>query len=50
MKKKKIGVFLNGELMIEYPYTPDCFLEAVNDCKQAIEETGLFHELKIFEE
>jgi hypothetical protein len=47
---KKIGLFLNGKLMIEYPYTPEAFLEAVNDCKEAIEETGVFHELKIIEE
>jgi hypothetical protein len=47
---KKIGLFLNGELIAEYPYTPEAFLEAVNDCKEAIEETGVFHELKIIEE
>lgn len=46
---KKIGLFLNNILMIEYPNQPDCFIEAVNDCKEAIEETGLFHELKLYE-
>lgn len=47
---KKIGLFLNDQLMIEYPYEPDCFIEAANDCLQAIGETGVFHELKLFEE
>lgn len=46
----KIGLFLNGTLMIEYPNEPDCYVEAVDDCKEAIEKTGLFHELKLFEE
>lgn len=44
---KLIGLYLNGEVMIEYPNEPDCYMEAVNDLKEAIEETGLFHELKI---
>jgi hypothetical protein len=48
--EKKIGVFLNDEIMIEYPFEPESFIEAANDCLYAIGETGLFHELKIFEE
>lgn len=44
---KLIGLYLNGEVMIEYPNEPDCYMGAVNDLKEAIEETGLFHELKI---
>lgn len=47
---KKIGLFLNDEIMIEYPFDPECFIEAVNDCLLAVGETGQFHELKIFEE
>lgn len=47
---KKIGIFLNGELMIEYPNDPDCYIEAVNDCLLAVGETGEFHELKFYEE
>jgi hypothetical protein len=47
---KKIGIFLNNELMVEYPNVPEAYLEAVEDCKYAIKETGHFHELKYFEE
>jgi hypothetical protein len=47
---KKIGLFLNGELMIDYPNEPDSYFEAVNDCHYAIDQTGEFHELKFFEE
>lgn len=46
----KIGVFLNGRVMIEYPVENECFMEAINDLKEATEETGLFHELKMFED
>lgn len=47
---KKIGLFLNDQLMIEYPNEPLAYKEAIEDCKFAIEETGMFHELKLFEE
>lgn len=47
---KKIGLFLNGQIMVEYQNTPDCYMEAVQDLKEAIEETGIFHELKLYEE
>ncbi|WP_342570388.1 hypothetical protein MKY85_17655 [Paenibacillus sp. FSL R5-0749] len=47
-----IGIFLHGQLMIEYPYDgdPAVYKEALDDLKMAIEETGQFHELKLFEE
>lgn len=48
--KKLIGIFLNGECMVEYPNDPICYMEALDDLKIAIEETGKFHELKLFEE
>jgi hypothetical protein len=47
---KKIGILLNDEIMIEYPYEPESYIEAANDLLFAIRETGLFHELKLFEE
>lgn len=46
----KIGVFLNGQLLIEYPNDPECFEEAMDDLRYAIKETGQFHELKLFQE
>ncbi|CAM4274440.1 MULTISPECIES: hypothetical protein [Paenibacillus] len=48
----KIGIFLHGQLMIEYPNDGDqaVYTEALEDLKMAIEETGQFHELKLFEE
>jgi hypothetical protein len=45
---KKIGLFLNNELVVEYPNAPGSFIQAAEDCKEAIMETGVFHELKIF--
>jgi len=38
--------------MIEYPYDGDMetYKEALEDLKMAIEETGQFHEMKLFEE
>jgi hypothetical protein len=47
---KKIGVFLKGELMVEYPYTYESALEALNEAKECTSETGEFHEVKIYEE
>lgn len=47
---KKIGIFLNGEKMCDYPFQPELFKQVVNDCQTAIEETGEFHELRVFEE
>jgi hypothetical protein len=47
---KKIGVFLKGELMIEYLHTYEGGLEALNEARECTSETGEFHEVKIFEE
>lgn len=44
---KKLGLFLNGELIIEYPV--EAFHQAIDDCKFATEETGVIHELKIID-
>jgi hypothetical protein len=50
MKMKKIGLFLKGELMAEYPFTYTGGLEAINDAGFATSETGEFHEVKIYRE
>lgn len=47
---KKIGVFLKGELMIEYPHTYIGGLEALNDARECTSDTGEFHEVKIYED
>lgn len=44
----KLGLFLNGQVMIEYPALPDSYEEALLDAKEAFEETGMIHELKLF--
>jgi aromatic ring-cleaving dioxygenase len=46
---RKIGIFLNNELMLEYPNVPESYIKSVEDCKFAIKETGHFHELKYFD-
>lgn len=47
---KKIGVFLKGELMIEFPHTYEGGLEALRDAAFCTSETGEFHEVKIYDE
>lgn len=44
----KIGLFLNGLLMKEYPNTDESYAEVIKDFKLAVEETGEMHEIKIF--
>jgi len=46
----KLGLFLKGELMIEYPINSDIYDEALKDAKEAFEETGIIHELKFFQD
>jgi hypothetical protein len=45
---KKIGLFLNNKVVVEYPNVPESYLQAAEDCKEAIKATGVFHELKVF--
>ncbi len=47
---KMIGLFLDGDLIIEYPNEPEAFLEVANDLKEQIEETGLMFEVRFYEE
>jgi hypothetical protein len=48
---KKIGLFINGECVAKYSLLKvEDYLKAVEDCKIAIVGTGVFHELKIFED
>lgn len=47
---KRIGVFLKGELMVEFPHTYEGGLEALNEARECTSETGEFHEVKIYEE
>jgi hypothetical protein len=47
---KKIGLFLHGELMVKYPNVPQSYMEVVTECQQALEETGILHEIKFFDE
>jgi hypothetical protein len=47
---KKWGLFVEGELMVEYPFTNDGYKEALEDAKLVFEESGVPHEVKIFEE
>lgn len=47
---EKIGLFLNSELIIEYPNTYEGGLEALNDAREYTIEKGEFHEVKIYEE
>ena len=44
---KKIGLYLNGLLMAEYPYSNEGYLQALTDAKFAWEETEEFHEVKV---
>jgi len=44
-----VGVFLNGELMLGNPYTYDNAIEALDYAKECTVETGVFHEVKIYE-
>lgn len=44
----KIGIFFNGDLMVSYD--TDESEQAFEDFKYFIEETGLFHELKLYQE
>ena len=44
---RKIGLFLNGLLMSEYPYTDAGYSQALKDAKFAWEETEEYHEIKI---
>lgn len=44
----KLGLFLKGELMIEYPINADFYEEALQDAKEAFDETGIIHELKFY--
>jgi hypothetical protein len=43
----KIGLFFNGLLMSEYPYTNEGYLQALKDAKFAWEETEEYHEIKV---
>ncbi|MBX4152420.1 hypothetical protein [Paenibacillus lautus] len=43
----KIGLFARGKLLNVYPNEPEYQDEAIDDCKFATEESGVFHELKI---
>lgn len=43
---KKIGLYLNGLLMAEYPYSNEGY-QALTDAKFAWEETEEFHEVKV---
>jgi len=45
---KKVGLFLNGLLMIEYPYTEDAYGTIIEDFKTAVEESGEMHEIRIY--
>lgn len=45
----KIGLFVDGELEIEYPNTSDCYLEIADDFKKLVKDTGKLPEIKIIE-
>ncbi|WP_161805246.1 hypothetical protein [Sporosarcina globispora] len=47
---KKIGVFLEGELVSDYPFDYIGGVEALNDAREFTSDSGVFHEVKIFEE
>lgn len=47
---KKWGLFLGGELMVEYPFTNDGYKEALEVAKLVFEDSGVPYEVKIFEE
>lgn len=44
---RKIGLYLNGLLMKEYPYTNEGYLQALKEAKFTWEETEEFHEIKV---
>lgn len=44
----KIGLFLNGLLMNEYPNTEGAYQEVLKDFQFAVEETGEMHEVRFF--
>lgn len=46
----KVGIFLNDELIDEYPLAPDFFVEIYDQAKTATLETGVVHEVKLFED
>jgi hypothetical protein len=46
---KKVGVFLNDELMLGNPYNYENAIEALDCAKEWTIETGEFHEVKIYE-
>jgi hypothetical protein len=46
---KHIGLFIDGELELYYPNTPDCYLEIADDFKELIKDTGKLPEIKIIE-
>lgn len=46
---KKIGIFLDGVLVIDYPYDIGCYEEALKDLGDEYAETGVMHELRILE-
>jgi hypothetical protein len=46
----KIGLFVNGELVVEYPFGPEFFTESLTEAAYLTTESGIFHEVKIFED
>jgi hypothetical protein len=48
MENIKWGLFLKGELMVEYPATVEGYKEALKDADFAYQETGIPHEVKKF--
>jgi hypothetical protein len=46
---KRIGVFLGEELVAEYPLDYIGGISALRDAQSLSTETGIFHEVKIFD-
>jgi hypothetical protein len=43
----KVGIYLHGQLMISYPNHIGAYGDILEDLKEAIEQTGMLHELKL---
>lgn len=46
--KKRWGLFVDDQLMLQYPFTAEGYEEALVDAKIMLERKGILHEIKMF--